>query len=63
MVDHVAIEQSNSSFLLHGVKEASTVQKYWMVQKDNTIFPKCMTRNQDLDLLSTNSTEIMSTLI
>ena len=63
MVDHVAIEQSNSSFLLHGVKEANTVKKYWMVQMNNTIFPKCMTRNQAPDLLSTNSTEIMSTLI
>ena len=35
---------SKSSFLLHGIKEATEVLKHWMVQKDDTIFPKCVIR-------------------
>ena len=49
MIDHFGREHSKSSFLLHGIKESNEVLKYWMVQKDDTIFPKCMTRTKESD--------------
>ena len=44
MVDHGAGEQTNSPFLWHGLKNSSNLHKYWMIQEDSTIFPKCVTR-------------------
>ena len=59
MVDHFGSEHSKSSFLLHGIKESNEVLKYWMVQKDDTIFPKCVTRTKDSEISSFNLTEIL----
>ena len=65
MVDHLGREQSKSAIFLHGVKDTIVVQKYWMVQKDRTIFPKCLitNRNRDSRLSFTTPTEILSTII
>ena len=41
MVDESAEDRSSSAIFYHGVKSASVVRKYWMIQKDDTIFPKC----------------------
>ena len=63
MVDYFGSEHSKSSFLLHGIKEATEVLKHWMVQKDDTIFPKCVIRTKDSETSSTDLTEIFGTLI
>ena len=41
MVDDFGGEYSDSAVFWHNDKDTSTLQKYWKVQEDNAVFPKC----------------------
>ena len=41
MVDHFGGEHSDSAVFWHNDKDTSILQKYWKVQENNTVFPKC----------------------
>ena len=41
MVDWLARENSKSAIFWHGVKDRNVLNKFWKVQKDNKVFPKC----------------------
>ena len=44
MVDYTAASSSKSAIFWHGVKNPKTVEEYWELQKDNTIFPNCVAK-------------------
>ena len=44
MVDYPARDQSKSAFLWHGVKNPKNVLDFWIAQNNDTIFPKCATK-------------------
>ena len=41
MVDHFGSQHSDSAVFWHNDKDADVLRNYWIVQKDNTVFPKC----------------------
>ena len=41
MVDWLARENSKSAIFWHGVKDRNVLSKFWKVQKDDKVFPKC----------------------
>ena len=41
MVDHFGSQRSYSAVFWHNDKDADVLRNYWIVQKDNTVFPKC----------------------
>ena len=45
MVDHFGGQYSNSAVFWHGEKDASVLQKYWIVQENNTVFPSCESKS------------------
>ena len=49
MVDYTAAKESSSAVFWHGVKNGDDVHKHWKVQKNNTVFPSCISIvHQDL---------------
>ena len=47
MVDHFGSHRSNSAVFWHNDKDADVLRNYWIVQKDNTVFPKCEIINSE----------------
>ena len=47
MVDYFGSHRSNSAVFWHNDKNADFLQNYWIVQKDNTVFPICEMINSE----------------
>ena len=47
MVDYFGSHRSNSAVFWHNDKNADFLRNYWIVQKDNTVFPKCEMINSE----------------
>ena len=47
MVDYFGSQRSNSAVFWHNDKDTYVLRNYWIVQKDNTVFPKCKIINSE----------------
>ena len=47
MVDHFGSQHSDSAVFWHNDKDADVLRNYWIVHKDNTVFPKCEVKNSE----------------
>ena len=68
MVDWIGSDQSKSAIFWHGEKDTNVLRDHWDIQEDNTIFPKCDLKVNELHsstgrttLSTTASTDVSST--